>query len=215
MEIKVPTNINDIPLSEYQRYAKVNIEDADKEFLLHKTIEIFCEMDIRDVAKLPIRTATDLLEEINSVLEQDAPHTRRMVLEGREYGFIPDLAAMTLGEYVDLEDGIKDVSQFHKAIAVLYRPIVKQHKDLYTIEPYSASPQAHELMKSAPFGEVSAALVFFYRIAKELSQASPRYLKTMEEKNKTTLEEVNSTLSTDGLTASMHLLKEEPLTTVK
>lgn len=208
MKIKVPTNINDIPLEEYQRFSKVNIEGADQEFLLHKTIEIFCEMDIRDVALLPLKTAQDLYEEINTVLEQSSTFSRRMTIDGVEYGFIPDLESMTLGEYIDLEDGLKDVSQFHKAAAAMYRPIVKQYKELYTIEPYTASLSAHEAMKKAPLGEISAAVVFFWRIVSELSQVTPHYSKALVKETLTTLEKDSSHLNTDGLIAYTRLLTE-------
>ena len=46
MNISVPTKINDITLEEFQRFDKINIENQDSDFLLHKTIEIFCGVDI-------------------------------------------------------------------------------------------------------------------------------------------------------------------------
>ena len=208
MEIKVPTTINDIPLGEYQRFAKVNVPDADPEFLMHKTIEIFCEMDIRDVARLPIKTAQDLYQEISEVLVQENVFTRRMTLEGVEYGFIPDLEAMTLGEYIDLEDGLKDAAQFHKAVSVMYRPIKKSYADLYTIEPYTASKSAHDVMKQAPLGEVNAAIVFFYHIVSELLEASQTFSKKQAKETLTTLEKDSSLLNTGGSTVSMLSLME-------
>lgn len=208
MEIKVPTRINDIPLKEYQRFAKANVEGADPEFLMHKTIEIFCEMDLRDVARLPLKTAEDLFEEITAVMNQDATFTRKFTLDGIEYGFIPDLEKMSLGEYIDLEEGLKDPAQFHKAAAVMYRPITKQFRDLYAIEPYTADSASHEVMKDAPLGEVTAAVVFFYSIVNELQVASLRYSRELVAENTTTLERGSLPLSTDGLTAFMHYLKE-------
>lgn len=208
MELKVPTNINDIPLQEYQRFAKVNAPDADPEFLLHKTIEIFCEVDIRDVAKMPLKYSTDLNEEIINVLNQEVPFVTRFEMNGIEYGFIPELEKITLGEYIDLEEGLKDVSSFHKAAAVMYRPVKKSFKELYTIEPYEADLSAHDVMKNAPLGVISAAVVFFYNIVNELSEASLRYSKRLKKENKTTLERANSLLSGDGSAAFMDLLKE-------
>jgi hypothetical protein len=208
MELKVPTKINDIPLQEYQRYAKVNVPDADQEFLMHKTIEIFCEVDIRDVAKLPLKTAEELVEEITNVLNEENSFTSRFTLEGTDYGFIPDLEKITLGEYIDLEEGLKDPASFHKAAAVMFRPIRKQYKELYTIEPYTADTAEIEKMKGAPLGVISAAVVFFYNIVNELQAASLPYSKTLLTESKTTLERVNSQQNTGGLTASTLLVRE-------
>ena len=208
MELKVPTKINDIPLQEYQRFAKVNVPDADQEFLLHKTIEIFCEVDIRDVAKLPVKLAAELNEEITAVLNESVAFTTRFEMGGIEYGFIPDLEKMTLGEYIDLEEGLRDPASFHKAAAVMFRPVKKSFKELYTIEPYTADLTAHEAMKSAPLGVISAAVVFFYSIVNELQAASLVYSKKLMKENKTTLEEGSLPLSGDGLQAFTDLLKE-------
>ena len=208
MELKVPTKINDIPLQEYQRFAKVNVPDADQEFLLHKTIEIFCEVDIRDVAKLPVKLAAELNEEITAVLNESVAFTTRFEMGGIEYGFIPDLEKMTLGEYIDLEEGLRDPASFHKAAAVMFRPVKKSFKELYTIEPYTADLTAHEAMKSAPLGVISAAVVFFYSIVNELQAASLVYSKKLMKENKTTLEKGSLPLSGDGLQAFTDLLKE-------
>ena len=40
MKVNVPTHINDITLLQFQKYSKINTEDQDEEFLIHKTIEI-------------------------------------------------------------------------------------------------------------------------------------------------------------------------------
>ena len=114
---------------------------------------------------------------------------------------------MSLGEYIDLEDALKETKTFHKAMSVMYRPIVKSFSNLYTIESYDASPDRQELMKSAPLGIASSAVVFFYHIVKELLEVSQHYSKTLEEESLTTLEKHSSPKNMDGLTASMHFLR--------
>tara|TARA_R110002033_G_scaffold1510_7_gene13105 strand:+ start:1318 stop:2010 length:693 start_codon:yes stop_codon:yes gene_type:complete len=207
MTVSVPTNINDITLGEFQKFDVINIENQDSDFLLHKTIEIFCGIDLNIVSKFPLKDAEDIESEIAGVLSQETPHTTQFELEGVKYGFIPDLSQMSLGEYIDLEDALKETKTFHKAMSVMYRPIVKSFSNLYTIESYDASPDRQELMKSAPLGIASSAVVFFYHIVKELLEVSQHYSKTLEEESLTILEKHSSPKNMDGLTASMHFLR--------
>ena len=199
MNISVPTKINDITLGEFQRFDKINIENQDSDFLLHKTIEIFCGVDINLVSKFPLKDAEDIESQIAGVLSQDT--------EGVKYGFIPDLSQMSLGEYIDLEEALKETKSFHKAMSVMYRPIVKSFSNLYTVETYDASAERQELMKSAPLGIASSAVVFFYHIVKELLQASQHFSQSTMTESLTTLEKHSSPKNMDGLTASTHFLR--------
>lgn len=174
MEIKVPTHINDITLEEFQKYSNIK-EDSDRDFKVFKTIEIFCGVDISLVSKMSLKDVESIYEEIQDVLSQDTKLQTRIEVDGIEYGFIPQLEKISIGEYIDLENGLSDIKHFNKAIAVLYRPIVKEYKNLYTIEPYEGDLEALERVKQFPLGVVSSAVVFFYNIVNELLQVSPHY----------------------------------------
>jgi hypothetical protein len=205
MKVNVPTHINDITLLQFQKYSKINTDDQDEEFLMHKTIEIFCDVDIKVVSQFPIKDAKEIVEDIHTVLDQTVKFTDRFTMDGIEYGFIPDLSAMSLGEYIDLEDGLKDTKEFHKAAAVMFRPVVKSFKELYTIDGYDASLERQALMLDAPIGIISSAVVFFYSIVNELLEGSQNYSKSLLEIAKTTLEKDSSVRSMDGLAAYTHL----------
>jgi hypothetical protein len=203
MNILIPTNINDITLEQYQRFALINNEETDKEFFVHKTIEIFCEVDILTVNKFPFKDATDISKDILDVLDQNVPFTNKFDLDGITYGFIPDLQQMSLGEFIDLEENLRDSKNFHKAAAVMFRPTVKQFKDLYTIESYEADPRMYEVMKKAPVGVISAAIVFFYNIVNELLAVSQDFSKKELKEAQTIVEKVSLQRSMGGLTPSM------------
>ena len=209
MEILVPTKINDITLEEYQKFAAINTEDNDDDFVAFKTIEIFCGLDLSIVSKMPLKDAEDISKEISDVLNQTVSFQRRFELDGVEYGFLPKLDEMTLGEYIDLEEGLKDTKDWHKAAAVMYRPIKKKFKDLYTIEEYTGDSKYHEVMKRAPLGEITQAVVFFYNIVSELLEASKTFLLSKEmERFKTILLKDSSPRGMAGLTVFTHLLGE-------
>ena len=202
MKISVPTHINDITLEQYQRFALINTEEQDKEFFMFKTIEIFCGVDIALVSKMRLKDAESISNEVLEVLQQNVPFTNKFELEGVKYGFIPDLQAISLGEFIDLEEGLSKDKDFHKAASVMFRPIVKEFGELYTIDGYEASTEMHHVMKQAPVGIISAAIVFFYSIAKELLKASQDFSSQEKEEAMTILEKLNSQRNTGGLTLS-------------
>ena len=202
MKISVPTHINDITLEQYQRFALINTEEQDKEFFMFKTIEIFCGVDIALVSKMRLSDAESISNEVLEVLQQNVPFTNKFELEGVKYGFIPDLQAISLGEFIDLEEGLSKDKDFHKAASVMFRPIVKEFGELYTIDGYEASTEAHHVMKQAPVGIISAAIVFFYNIAKELLKASQDFSSQEKAEVMTILEKLNSQRNTGGLTLS-------------
>ena len=202
MKIQVPTHINDITLEQYQRFALINTEEQDKEFFMFKTIEIFCGVDIALVSKMRLKDAESISNEVLEVLQQNVPFTNKFELEGVKYGFIPDLQAISLGEFIDLEEGLSKDKDFHKAASVMFRPIVKEFGELYTIDGYEASTEMHHVMKQAPVGVISAAIVFFYSIAKELLKASQDFSSQEKAEAMTILEKLNSQRNTGGLTLS-------------
>ena len=203
MKISVPTHINDITLEQYQRFAKINTEEQDKEFFMFKTIEIFCGVDIAKVSKMRLKDAESISNEVIEVLNGNIPFTNRFELEGVKYGFIPDLQAISLGEFIDLEEGLADSKSFHKAAAVMFRPVIKEFGELYTIDGYEASTDMHHLMKGAPLGVISAAIVFFYNIVKELQTDLKGYSQEKAQETKIIVEKLNSQKNTGGLTLSM------------
>lgn len=202
MKISVPTHINDITLEQYQKFALINTEEQDKEFFMFKTIEIFCGVDIALVSKMRLSDAESISNEVLEVLQQNVPFTNKFELDGVKYGFIPDLQAISLGEFIDLEEGLSKDKDFHKAASVMFRPIVKEFGELYTIDGYEASTEMHHIMKQAPVGIISAAIVFFYNIAKELLKASQDFSSQEKAEAMTILEKLNSQKSTGGLTLS-------------
>ena len=207
MNIQIPTELNDITLEQYQAFDIINNDDQDQEFKLHKTISIFTDVDMETVAKFPMKDAEEIAADIQKVLQQDNPFERFFTLDGVKYAFIPALEDISLGEYIDLEDGLKDVKSFHKAAAVMFRPIAKQYGDLYTVEPYTATLENMETMKKAPLGCITGAVVFFWTIVNELQRVSQRYSKKSLKDSKDILEKTNLPVNTDGLTAYSHLLE--------
>ena len=209
MKLQIPTLLSDITVSEYLKFIEVNKEDADEEFLIHKTISIFCGISMKEVLTIDAQQAQDIAMEIYAVLNQKADFIDRFELNGVKYGFIPNLEDLSLGEYIDLETYLKEDKNLHKTAAVMYRPITKEYDDLYDIESYNSDLKAQEVMKQAPISVISQGVVFFYSIANELLRGLNRSLTAQEEEmaQGITQQRVNSPLNTVGLTPSTFLQK--------
>jgi hypothetical protein len=192
MKIEVPQDINDITVGEYIKFSEINKDGTDDEFLIHKTINIFCGVDMKDILNMSYEDAEVVASDVFHALSTNCNFSERFNLNGVEYGFITSLEGLTLGEYIDLETYLKDQKDLHKAAAVMYRPVVKKYKDLYEIEPYTSNIKNQELMKQAPVGIISQAVVFFYNIAKELLKGSLISSEKESQKSKIIQQQLNS-----------------------
>ena len=159
IELEVPTTLSDIKLWQYQKYMKVieqnkteDAEDEDKinDFLNMKLVEIFCNVSLRDVSKIPLKEYEKVLTILNKAFEEKPQLIQRFTLHDVDMGFIPKLDDITLGEYVDIETNISDWQKMHKAMAVLYRPVNFKAKDKYGVSSYKVNEEIQEAMKQMP-----------------------------------------------------------------
>ena len=208
VEINVPSSLSEITLEQYQKFAKVNTEEnQDTSFLMHKMVEIFCNLELRDIAKIKYNYIKSVLSTINDAFDVDHKLITTFKLDGVEYGFIPVLDEMTLGEYIDLDTNFSDWQNMHKAMAVLYRPIEFKKGERYTIKEYTAKEDAMK-MKQMPLDIVMGCMSFFLTLNSELLTTTLNYLEKTMDQEMTTLQ--LSTLQENGATikASMRLVRE-------
>ena len=204
VEINVPDSLNEITLSQYQRFEKLNTEENQgSTFLLQKMVEIFCNLDLKDVAEIKYKSVQEIAVHLNKVFDTKHSLIPTFNLRGVEYGFIPVLDDMTLGEYVDLDENLGDWQSMHKAMSVLYRPITFKKGHKYTIEKYKGM---NDIMKDAPLDVVFSAMVFFWNLNSELITTILNYLQK-EVNNLTTHQRERLEASGVGINQSMESLK--------
>jgi len=210
-EIYVPTKLSEIPLQNYQKFMKVINNSNDQEFIAEKTIEIFCGLNLKEVIKIKWSDVKDLALHFNKLFQEKPKFQPTFKIQEMEFGFIPNMDEITFGEYIDLESNITSVDNFHKAMAVMYRPIKKRVKDKYEIIQYTGTNEFSDLMKFAPLDVVMAASVFFWSLGNDLVNNSVTYLETEILKNPELMTSANErSLESNGvgIIQSMQLLKE-------
>ena len=208
IELTIPTTLNDIKLAQYQKFLSIAKDNEESEFLQQKMVQLFCGIDLKDVAQIRYKDVAEITANINNLFTKDNQFIQRFKMGGVEFGFIPNLDEMSTGEYMDLDTYITDWDTMHNAMAVLYRPIVNKLGNKYQIEEYKGSVTYADVMRHAPLDVVLGAMVFFYNLGNDLLKSTIDYLEKNQEVqnilNKHNLENVG-----DGIQVSM-LFPEGP-----
>ena len=207
IELTIPTTLNDIKLAQYQKFLFIAKDNEESEFLQQKMVQLFCGIDLKDVAQIRYKDVAEITANINNLFTKENKLIQRFKMGGVEFGFIPNLDEMSTGEYMDLDNYITDWDTMHNAMAVLYRPITNKIGNKYEIEEYKGSITYADVMRHAPLDVVLGAMVFFYNLGNDLLKSTIDYLESNKEVqnilNKHNLENVG-----DGIQVSMLLLKE-------
>ena len=183
VNINVPDSLNEITLYQYQRFEKLIQENEASHFVNQKTIEIFCNIELKDVARIRIADIDDLLLHLNNLLQQKPKLTKTFKLGVYEFGFIPKLEDMTSGEFIDLENYLSSTETLHQAMAVLFRPIKSKVKDLYTIEEYESSYKYAEVLKYMPLDIALGSMLFFWTLQNDCVNALTDYIQNEVEQS--------------------------------
>ena len=207
VEILVPDKLSEITLGQYQKFVKLNTEEnKDTPFLLEKMVEIFCSLNLQDILKIKFTSVQQIANKLNKLFEEEPKHVKTFSLNGVNYGFIPNLDDMTLGEYIDLDSNLSDWEKIHTAMAVLYRPIKVKKNNKYNIEEYTG-PNNAERMKDMPLNVAMGSMVFFYNLSNELLTTTLNFLVNEMEESMTLEQQQLLEQNGVGINQSMDLLK--------
>jgi len=204
VEINIPESLNDITLEQYQRF--LSIEQPTNEDLL----SCFLNINLEAINKINASKFDEYVATINGLFDVKQEHQLRFVLNGVEFGFIPNLDVISYGENKDITTYVNDWQSMNKAMAVLYRPIKQQQGKKYLIEEYDGSSKYSEFMKQMPLGIVMGSMLFFWHLTNELLNCIPNYLeKEMEKQTKIGLISAENGEAIRNLTASLKVTLAE------
>ena len=201
VKITIPERLEDIKLSQYQKFLRTTKDSQDENFIVRQMVGIFCNIPDDVVGSIRANDYEGIVTQITNVLEQKPTFVQRFKKDGIEYGFMPKLDDMTVDEKADLDTYYKDVQGLHKAMAVLYRPVKHKFRDTYTIEEYKGKGELDVNLNIA-FG----ANVFFSTLMKDLLSCTQSFIESQMEHN----DKVSQILAENGIgiNHTMDSLKE-------
>jgi hypothetical protein len=179
MRLKIPTSISEITLRQYQEYVKITeVNESSSTFLKQKVVSHFCNVDMTNVQRIGWKDIEEIYKVITDMFEaKNIKFEQRFTFKGEEFGFIPDFENMTSGEYMDLSLYVADWHSMHKAMAVLFRPIIARKGSQYLIKDYGGSEEYSNMMYDLPLDKVMGAVFFLTDSYRQLSQDILQYLQ--------------------------------------
>lgn len=174
----------DVTLEKWIKLIEVKTESKTKEAL--ETITALSDIPKQLVKELGIQDVAVIMSKIGELQVSQKGSLKKIIkVEGKEYGFHPDLSSISLGEYADIETMIKEGADKNlpELMAILYRPITEKKNGVYTIEAYDGNITIRaEEMKKMSAEQVQSSLVFFWSLGNELLKILPSYLMELTQK---------------------------------
>jgi hypothetical protein len=171
IELKVPTSYGDITLKKWLELQKEldNYKDDEKAVTALMFYHL-CGLKPEYLSTISIDDYVNIKYELESFLDNiDLPLQRIITIDGKEYGFEPNLSQMTYGAYADITSfkELKIDDNWPKIMSILYRPIVRKKGEMYSIESYKGDIDTEKWLKlgmDIHFG----ALFFFVNLLTDL-----------------------------------------------
>ena len=177
-EFKLINSWKEVTLEKWLKL--IDFETGTKTEEATETIAALSNIPKQLVKELALSDVAVVMNRVSELQQKQDTKLKRIIkINGIEYGFHPDLDSISLGEYADIEQFIKNgiEKNLPELMAVLYRPIKEKKNDIYIIDAYNGDIRLRtEEMKQMSAEQVQSALVFFYTLGKELSEILPLYL---------------------------------------
>jgi hypothetical protein len=179
LNFEIAANAKGITLSKYIDYQNA----VDK----IEQVRVITGKSSESIRLLQVHVIDEIIETFEAAIKLTSQDFERTVRVGTyELGFIPDLSAMSFGEYVDLDttcaniykDGVIMGEAAHKMMCILYRPIKAKFGKYYDIEPYSTNNKRkyEDAVCELTLDHVLNTLLFFSTLEIELYNDSLVYL---------------------------------------
>ena len=181
LTIKVPKDYSAVTLKKYLEFRDaIQPYEDEPEAVEAFAFNLLCGVPVEYIYKIDSETFGKIREDLARFLSNSDYKLQRFItIDGKEYGFEPNLSQMSYGAYLDCTkwDTITIDKNWAKIMSILYRPVTKKVGLLYEIEPYNAIVDEDKFLNTTMdvhFG----ALFFFIDLLRTLSSS---ILKSMRD----------------------------------
>ena len=180
VKLSIPTEWSDITIGTYQKYVDIQLGKGSEKKKIVDSLALLCGTTTAIVKKMNYKDLIEIMDILKKMIdtEPDKQQFRKtFVFKKEEYGFCPNLSAITTGEYIDLEAYCKEpIKNLHIIMSILYRQVTNKLNERYAIEPYNPEEFKEEVFKDCPMSIALSSLGFFLSLGERLAKISHRYL---------------------------------------
>ena len=185
VKLSIPTEWSDITIGTYQKYVDIQLGKGSEKKKIVDSLALLCGTTTAIVKKMNYKDLIEIMDILKKMIDTEPnkeQFRKTFVFKDEEYGFCPNLSAITTGEYIDLEAYCKDdpIKNLHVIMSILYRKITFSRGDRYAIEEYNPEEFKEELFKDCPMDIALSSLGFFLNLGLTLAKSSAHYLEAME-----------------------------------
>lgn len=205
VSITIPESLSDITLERYKKFMLMGIEGNSDELAVYH----FCGLTPAQQQGMRKVDLQEVQEQLAVVLNEKPALVKTFKHRGVEYGFHPKLEDISLGEYVDLEEYLKEpYKHAEKALGVLYRPVTNKMYGRHTIELYDPDKHTGQTFQELGADIFLGCLLFFYRLEIKLQIATLQSLASPQEmRNPALMHKQTSPESGAGIALSIKSLE--------
>ena len=186
VKLTIPDRWSDITIETYQKYVKIQDGKGSEKSKVIKSLALLCNTTPFVVKKMAYKDLLEIMGIVKKMIDtepEDKEFRKTFMFKKEEYGFVPNLSAITTGEYIDLETYCKQpIENLHTIMSILYRKITFKRNARYAIETYNPDQFKEELFKDCPMDIALSSLGFFLNLGEKLAKTSHHFLKQQEMK---------------------------------
>lgn len=171
----IPEGMHEVSIAKYRDLEAAMAKEKSDIGKVCAAVGVLCDVDPNYVKGMSGRDFNRIAKDLEWAMDkskEDWELIPTTFIHGTEYGFIPDLSDLTVGEFADLDKLVSKGNAFDRleeVMAILYRPVTGKWKDFYDIEEYDPKPKDKEVMKAMTMDVALGAVVFFWSIAEQLA----------------------------------------------
>ena len=185
LDIVVPQSWSAVNLENYLKLQKDLVAYGTDDEIAYVATLLYhlCGVEPGLIPKLPTNILTSIKTDLRGFMGDASYDLQRIIkIDGKEYGFEPNLSEMAYGAYLDITkyENITIDKNWNKIMSVLYRPVTSKTLNMYEIESYDSKKTEPELFDSVGMDVHFGTMFFFLRTLAELVNDTLNFSKEEE-----------------------------------
>lgn len=186
LKLVIPESWDELKLSQYIEFITTDFTSLSDINKMFRVVSIMCDIDEEEISKLTIQQINMIISELDWVyIKPNYSFNRIITINGVRYGSIPNFNNIKVGEWIDIENYIKEFKKnIHKIMAIIYRPITEYKTEyVYKIEDYDSntlSERSDLFLEKFKVIDAINSSVFFWNFVEAYLANTTLYLEDLK-----------------------------------